>query len=522
MVASPSRRWAVALLVFAALRSPKALRAASPAKLRVEVRDRGSGKVIPARFYLTDAAGKHWAPTGAITYDKNDEHHFISSGPFSIDLPAGRYTLTCERGPEYRPHSGSIDLKTSEERSITIQLEHWIDMNRLGWFSGDLHNHRKLDEMPQLLLADDLNFSPVLTQWIWEDRPVSTTPKDAVAVRQVDATHAYSMLNEEIERLESGPGAVDLLGLISIVPFIGYRLSPPNDQFCTPAHAQHAYVDAEKIMWRDVAALVALGLVDFAGVVHNHFNRHNVLLETDKWGMIPKERPEFNTVAGMPLWAMDVYYRFLNCGFRLPVSGGSASGVMASPLGYNRVYVKVSRPFGVDRWLSALKAGRNFATNGPMIFLTVNGLEPGASLKFAGRQAHKLRVQAEASSTAPLDRLEIIHKGRVIRSAAASGNQEKLVLDFDFPVDHSGWLAARCFERPGTTVHFAQTSPVYMEFAGRSGVVPQDAKFFINWMDREIGFYKAAPGFRNGQDRALMIAFFEKARAIYSALLTGK
>ena len=48
--------------------------------------------------------------------------------------------------------------------------------------------------------------------------------------------------------------------------------------------------------------------------------------------MILKERPEFNTVAGMPLWAMDVYYRFLNCGFRLPVSGGSASGVMASPV----------------------------------------------------------------------------------------------------------------------------------------------------------------------------------------------
>jgi len=347
------------------LLSPKALSAASPARLHVEVLDRETGKVIPARFYLTDATGKNWAPAGAITYDKNDEHNFISSGAFSIDLPAGRYSLICERGPEHRPYTGSIDLKTGEDSAVKIPLERWIDMNRLGWFSGDLHNHRKLEEMPRLLLAEDLNFAPVLTQWIWEDRPVSTTPDDAIAVRQVDATHAYSMLNEEIERLESGPGAVDLLGLKSIVPFRGYRLWPPNDEFCAPAHAQHAYVDAEKIMWRDVAALVALGLVDFAGVVHNHFNRHNVLLETDRWGMIPKEQPEFNTVAGMPLWAMDVYYRFLNCGFRLPVSGGSASGVMASPLGYNRVYVKVSRPFSVDRWLSAVKAGRNLRRTAP-------------------------------------------------------------------------------------------------------------------------------------------------------------
>ena len=44
----------------------------------------------------------------------------------------------------------------------------------------------------------------------------------------------------------------------------------------------------------------------------------------------------------MPLWSMEVYYHLLNCGFRLPVSAGSASGVKASPLGYNRVYVKVS------------------------------------------------------------------------------------------------------------------------------------------------------------------------------------
>jgi hypothetical protein len=110
------------------------------------------------------------------------------------------------------------------------------------------------------------------------------------------------------------------------VPFEGYRLYPPSDRFCEAAHAQGGYVDAEKIVWRDVAALVALGHIDFAGIVHNHFNRHDVEFETDSWGMIPKDRPELNTVSGMPLWSMEVYYRFLNCGFRLPVSAGSASG----------------------------------------------------------------------------------------------------------------------------------------------------------------------------------------------------
>jgi hypothetical protein len=205
------------------------------------------------------------------------------------------------------------------------------------------------------------------------------------------------VFDEEIERLGSGPGAVDLLGLQSVIPFHGYRVYPPNGEFCRLAQAQHGYVDLEKIVWRDSAALVALGLADFAGVVHNHFNRHTVLLEDNQLDMIPKGRPQINTVAGMPLWAMEIYYRFLNCGFRLPVSAGSASGVVPSPIGYNRVYVRLHDTFSYEGWFRALKAGRSFATNGPMLFFTVDGKEPGEDLHFPGSHS-RVRVHAETSS----------------------------------------------------------------------------------------------------------------------------
>ncbi|HKX00488.1 MAG TPA: CehA/McbA family metallohydrolase [Bryobacteraceae bacterium] len=489
------------------------------AKLRVESRDQAGGHVIPARFYLTDAAGKQYSPAGAITYDKREEHHFISAGVFDIEIPPGPYTLTCERGPEYRAYTTSIEAQAGDERTITVSLVRWIDMNQHGWYSGDLHNHRPIAQMPQLLLADDLNLAPTLTEWIWEDRPNSTAPQNVTsAIQQVDATHVFSVFDEEIERLEQGPGAVDLLGLHSVIPFHGYRLYPPNDEFCKLAQAQHGYVDLEKIVWRDSAALVALGLADFAGVVYNHFNRHNVMFETDPWGMIPKERAEFSTVAGMPLWAMEVYYRFLNCGFRLPVSAGSASGVMAAPLGYNRVYVKLSEPFRYESWFRALKSGRSFGTNGPMLFLTVNGKEPGEELRLPEGAAVPLRIQAGASSAGTLDRLEILFKGRVIKTASARDAQGKLSAEFDFPVRETGWLAARAFEKPGTTIHFAHTSPVYVRRRGSSGLVAQDARYCINWMDREIAFYQKEPGFRSAEDRQAMIAFFNKARAVYENL----
>lgn len=494
--------------------------AAASFSLTVETRDSATGKPVSARFYLVETGGKRWTPAGAIAYDKGAENHFIAPGSFQIQLPPGQYTLTAERGPEYRPWTGSVTARAAESRTITVPLARWIDMNRRGWYSADLHNHRRVDEMPQLLLAEDLNLAPTLADWVWEDAPVSYPPRTSEPIRQVDATHVYSVLDKEVERLVRGPGAVDLLGLRSPIPFTGYRLYPPSDTFCRLAHAQGGYVDAEKIVWRDTAALVALDAIDFAGIVHNHFQRSGVELETDEWGMIPKERPEFHTIAGMPLWSMEVYYRFLNCGFRLPLSAGSASGVKASPLGYNRVYVKLDEPFSYTGWFRALKAGRSFGTNGPMLFLTVNGKEPGATVSLPGPAPARLKIRAEATSTGRLDRLEILFRGKMIKSASTPDASGRLALDFEHEFQETGWVAARCFEPPGATIRFAHTSPVYILF-GKRPPAAADAQFFLDWIDREIRFYKQEAGFRSPQDREAMLSFFTKARAVYSSRLAS-
>ncbi len=469
----------------------------------------------PTRFYLDDSNGKAWAPDGSIAYVRRDERNFVVENGFEIELPAGVYTLVAERGPEYVPFRAVIDGRAGEEKSIDVALRRWVDMNRLRWYSGDLHNHRRLQDMPLLLLAEDLNLAPTLADWVWEDRQNSAPPQTRDAIRQVDATHVYSVLDKEVERLKHGPGAVDLLGLRSTIPFDGYLLYPPNDTFARKARAQGGWIDAEKIVWRDVAALVALGYIDFAGIVHNHFNRQDVETETDPWGMIPKTRPEYNTPAGMPLWAMDVYYRFLNCGFRLAVSAGSASGVKAAPLGYNRVYVRVSGPFGYDAWFGALKAGHNFATNGPMLFMTVDGAEPGATLRFAHKGSRRVRIQAEASSLKPMSRLEVLFKGKIIKSVIGSG---KLSADFIADLRETGWLAARAFEKPDRTIRFAHTSPVYVSFPGDAGVDSEDARFFLDWIDREIAFYRALPEFREPAHREAMLALFASARRVYVKL----
>jgi hypothetical protein len=469
----------------------------------------------PARFYLDDRAGKAWTPDGATVYVQRGERHFVTKAGFEIELPPGNYNLAAERGPEYRPFRRAIPGRAGKDVTVEVALQRWASMNHRGWYSGDLHNHRRPEDMPLLLQAEDLNLAPTLSDWVWDDRERSAPLPTNDPVRQVDSTHVYSVLDKEVERLKSGPGAVDLLGLRARIPFDGYLLYPANDVFARQAHAQGGWVDAEKIVWRDAAALVALGHVDFAGIVYNHFNRQDVELETDAWGMIPKWRSEFRAPSGMPLWAMEVYYRFLNCGFRLPVSAGSASGVKAAPLGYNRVYVKVNGPFTYDGWFRALKAGRSFATNGPMLFLTVDGREPGDLLQLPDTGRRRVRIHADVSSQKTMDRLEVIFKGRTIRTATGGG---KLALDFDYELAESGWLAARAFEKVDHTVRFAHTSPVYVQVSGRSGIVREDAHFFIEWIDRETAFYRDLPGFREPAHRDAMLTLFEDARQVYSAL----
>lgn len=488
----------------------------APARLRVEIRERGATKPTPARVYLTDGQGRLHAPQGAFVYRRREEEHFLTTGQFELELPPGRYSLQVERGLEYRPIGAELVLNAGEMRALRLELERWISMNDLGWYSADLHNHRKLDEMPALLLAEDLNLAPTITDWIWEGRPISKPPETSEPIRRVDARHAFSVFDKEVERLRHGPGAVDLLGLKRPIPFDGDWLYPPNDVFCRQAHAQGGWVDAEKIMWRDIPALVALGHIDFAGVVHNHFNRHGVETETEPWGMAPKDKPEYATPRGLALWTLDIYYRFLNCGFRLPVSAGSASGVKAAPLGHNRVYVHLDGRFSYQSWFQALKQGRSFATNGPILLLTADGKIPGATIERPATGG-RIRVKVQAHSAGALEKLELLFKGRVVE---ATGRPS---LETELELKESGWVAARAFESGAKTVRFAQTSPIWARVGQDPGIVEGDALYFAAWLRREADFYRRETRFQSPEHRQAMVELFENGETAYRRLaaLTG-
>jgi len=111
-----------------------------------------------------------------------------------------------------------------------------------------------------------------------------------------------------------------------------------------------------------------------------------------------------------------------------------------------------------------------------------------------------------------------LFKGRVIKTVKKVDASGKLIADLENEIRETGWVVARCFERASQTIRFAHTSPVYVRFVGDNGIVAEDARFFIDWIDREMKFYKNETRFRTSQEQSEMLSFFEKARAVYVKL----
>lgn len=492
-------------------------------RLTVRLQDSDAGPE-PARFYLTDSRGRLVVPVGAAHYSMSPEHHFVIGHDFSIELPAGYYSIRVERGPEFQPWESWVNLVAGGTETITPAPTRWIDMNSLGWYSGDVHNHRPAHEMPELMRAEGLNMSTAIADWFFDDAVLDQIPTDGPSLRRAGPSTYFRVFDKEIERLWDGLGAVCLLNLERPLPFKGYRLHPTVEQVCRLARQEGGHVDAEKPFWRDMPALAALGLLDTIGVVHNLFTPHGVELartqpdESAHWGMYTVGRPSLADPFGMALWGMQIYYRLLNCGFRLGISAGSASGVRPSPPGFSRVYVHLGKRFRAREWWRQLRIGRSFATNGPMIFLDVSGRAPGAHI--ALHRGARVHVTARAVSSRPLERIDIVVGGEVVASGIPAEGEPttECHVDVDHEVSNSGWMVARCFERYQGGPRFAHTSPVYLDVAGEPARNRNDAAFFERWMRDQAAFYRGHPGFRTRAHRKSVIDMFEIARSHYRAI----
>ncbi len=134
-----------------------------------------------------------------------------------VQLPAGKYNVTFTRGPEYTTQTIQLVVPSGVlSYDATFKLKRWINMAKLGWYSGDHHVHAagcshydspeegvKPMDMWRQEVGEDLNVAAVLawgpswyhqkTFFTGHDDPLSTTGniiRNDVEVSGFPSSHA--------------------------------------------------------------------------------------------------------------------------------------------------------------------------------------------------------------------------------------------------------------------------------------------------------------------------------------------
>jgi hypothetical protein len=447
-------------------------------RLRIVERNADGIAPVPARVHLADAKGEPVLASGLPAW----RDHFNCDGDVRLELPPGRYTYTIERGPEYRRASGAFTLSAGEVREHEVTLRRLIDLASLGWYSGETHVHRALDDLPLLLRSEDLHVAPVLTVWNknnhWKDRPLP-----AQLLIQAGPDRAYHVLACEDER-RGGALLYFNLGRPLELGGDGPEFPSPVVHLREAIEQSGAWVDVEKPFWWDMPTWVATGKVRSIGLANNHMCRSS-MSEDEAWGR-PRDIGELPPPRGNGFYSQALYYRLLNCGLRIPPSAGSASGVLPNPVGYNRAYVHLNGPFSYEAWWRGLGEGQSFVTNGPILLVAADGRHPGAVIRSPGGEPRRVSLEIQVLSDDPLEAVEVIRDGVVVERVAGKHLAER-VKPRPLVFESSGWFLVRAIAEVPGTFRFASTGPFYVE-VGESPVKVHrdDVAFFLRWIDERI------------------------------------
>jgi len=492
------------------------------------------GKAVAARVFVTAADGLAYAPDNAWmhaddSFDRSERpfeaHYFDTPGVSEIIAPAGDVEVDVMRGFENHFERRKVEVKADSATQLAVRIvplfvavDEWPN-----WVSGDVHTHMNYagtyrntpEHLVEQAAAENLA--------IVEDLVVNKEqriPDLAYFSPQMDAAStADHLLLHGQEYHTSYWGHLGLLNLAHNFILPGYAaypntaaasLYPANANIADMAHAQGALVGyvhpfdsvpdpaKDESLTAELPVDVALGKADYIEVVG--FSDHKSTAE--------------------------VWYKLLNCGFRLPTAAGTDfMGNYASlrgPVGLNRVYAEVPwGPLKIEPWLASIKAGRTFATNGPLLYFSLGGQGAGGDVRLEKKQ--DVHFSAELFSMVPVDHLQVVCNGKVARELAMESDRSSARVDGSLPLEASGWCVLRAFsdkaQYPILDLYpYATTSPVYVSVAGAPVRNAADAAYFVAWINRLISGARNDTSWNTEVEKESVLSILEEARTKYARL----
>ena len=508
---------------------PAAVKDRPSGRVRVAVRDPATGRPVPCRINVVGSDGQYYEPDAhdLKPYSLTGEwpeggamgnrvgkapiryfgRFFYCLGDATVAVPPGPVRVEVWRGIEHAPRVATATVAADREESIEIGLPRTVAMAEHGYFGGDPHLH--LDRVTaederrifDLLEAEDIRYG-VLMAYNEPAGPYAGS-MDRLASPQRRGLGRRSIASRGDHAIISGQeyrsNTYGHLNLFLLDGLVEAGRSLDADEWPLYGDVARRAREAGGI---SVYAHGGYAQAIYADVVQGNVDAVELL--------------QFGVYRGIGL---DDWYHLLNCGFHFPLVGASDYPACRI-LGDARTYVQLDADRSLTAWLEAAKAGRSFATTGPLLLLEVDGHRPGAVLDRAAvasrRATVRIRVRSEVS---PVSDVQLVVNGRVVRAEEVPAERQRGEwLDWEWPIDLPGssWIAARAFSTAASGAADAEshTNPVYVNYGGRAAYDRDSLDIVLGRIDRQTAVHQA----RTFARKADVLTSFARSRDILLAI----
>jgi TolB protein len=510
--------------------------------LKVLVQDE-KGRPTYARVSVTASDGRACIPRKQViraddAFDRSErafEAHYVeTTGDENFAAPAGKVELEVMKGFEYGVQRPSVEVKPGIQQQVVVRLSRLPAVHPEGerWVSSDLHVHMNYGgtysnaSNDLVRAAQSENLQIVNNLIVNKEQRFPDIDESGAGLDQASTARELVLHGQEFHTSYWGHrGLLGIRGHILLPGYAGYpntaaaSLYPMNADVYDLAHAQGAVVGAvhpfdeppdpfakpAQRITDELPVDVALGKLDYMEIVG--FSDHR------------------STAA--------VWYRLLNLGFRIPAGAGTDAmanfASLRGPIGMNRVYARVAAgPVTIERFLDALKSGRTFATNGPLLDFSLGNEEVGGELNL-DEPTENVPFRAQLQSIVPVDHVELVCNGVVVTSlisgvgGGSDGPTDKVYVSGTVPLKESGWCVLRAWsdkaEYPVLDNYvYATTSPIYVTIGGKKPQSPADAKYFVAWIERMMDTTSHYPDWNSAAEKEYVMGRLEEGKRVFARM----
>ena len=471
----------------------------APAHRPVTIRvvEGASGQPVPVRIHFHGAYGEYLPPRGnhrkvnpfwfednyGEFVNQHNQYAYIL-GECIVDLPLGDVYVEISKGYECKPVRTCFTV-TPETEVMTFPLEKVLHWRERGWVTADTHVHF-LSPSTALLegQAEGVHVVNLLASQ-WGEMFSNVTDFDG---RTTLGAKDFGGDGDFLVRVGT-ENRMQTLGHISLLGYGGQMIHP----LCTGGPSESAIGDPQEVTMAEWAqrCIDQGGLVVMPHAPNPQLERAaDIVLDLVHAIELMTFNPLNPNQMLLNPYGLADWYRYLNLGYQVPLSGGSDKMAASSLLGGIRTYTQLGNlDFRYENWMTATKRGNTFVTVGPLVELLVDGVAPGGKIQLPATGGTVNVTWKVESVSLPVDAVEIVVGGFALeqttldKALTASGSAQ-------IPVNNSTWIAVRVRgsykgQRGEIAAH---TSAVQVLVEGKPLFSPKDAVAVLEQIEGALAY----------------------------------